>query len=214
MTYIPPHFAQNDASAMQALLRDFPLGTWVLSTADGLQAHHIPWVLDTTRGAHGTLLGHVARANTVWQELGFETLVVFQGPSAYISPNWYPSKREHGRAVPTYNYDVVHIHGVAQVVEDKAQTLAIMERLTNTFEAAQPKPWHVADAPPDYLEQMLAAIVAIEIPIDRWVGKRKASQNRSPADRAGVVQGLRESGDNAAMAHLLEKAGKVGIDPA
>ncbi|MFI4929443.1 MAG: FMN-binding negative transcriptional regulator [Burkholderiales bacterium] len=192
--YLPAHFEETRPEVLHALLRDHPLATWVVQSGDGLLVNHIPFLLDATRGPHGTLIGHVARANPVWRQLG-ASVAVFQGAQAYISPSWYPTKRAHGKVVPTWNYAVVHVHGAARAIEPPDEVLAIVTRLTQTHEAASAVPWAVTDAPADYIEQMLKAIVGIEIPIERWVGKWKASQNRSAPDRLGTVAGLQQRGD-------------------
>ena len=210
MTYLPKHFEVTDRATLFALVRAQPLATWVVSQSGELLVNHIPFWLDEARGEHGTLIGHVARANPVWQALGGPSVAVFQGADAYVSPNWYPSKQAHGKAVPTWNYATVHAHGVARVVDDRDALLAILNRLTNTHEASQPHPWQVADAPADYLDSMLKAIVGIEMPVERWIGKWKVSQNRDAADRAGVAQALAAQPGEAAqaMAALVTQAFK------
>ena len=208
MTYLPKHFEVTDATRVQALVRAQPLATWVLPQAGELLVNHVPFLLDAEAGEHGTLIGHVARANPVWQALssGVEAVLVFHGPQAYISPNWYPSKHATGKAVPTWNYAVVHAHGVPRAIDDKARVRDIVTRLTNLHEAGQRLPWQVADAPADYLDAMLGAIVGIEIPVRRWVGKWKISQNRPTPDRQGVAAGLLAgaSPDGIAMAALVQ----------
>lgn len=207
MTYLPKHFEENDTARIQALVREQPLATWVVQHGGQMLVNHVPFMLDAGRGEHGTLVGHVARANPVWQAIasGVEAVLVFHGPQAYISPNWYPSKHAHGKAVPTWNYAVVHAHGVPQAIDDKARVLAIVTRLTETHEATQALPWKVADAPADYLETMLNAIVGIEIPVSRWVGKWKVTQNRPATDQQGVAAGLKARGtaQGQAMAALV-----------
>ena len=158
---------------------------------------------------------HVARSNPVWRDFSREVaaLAIFQGAQSYVSPSWYPSKHEHGKAVPTYNYMVVHAYGKTQIVEDTAWLRALVTRLTDRYEAAQPLPWRVTDAPEDYIEKMLAAIVGIEIPVEKLIGKWKLSQNRSAADRTGVAAGLLQRGDDnatslASAINTLPRAGK------
>lgn len=208
--YIPPANSESDLAVLHALIRAHPLGTWVTLGAEGLIANHIPFLLDSTRGEQGTLVGHVARANPVWQQLSITvpSLVSFSGPEAYISPSWYPSKQAHGQAVPTWNYVVVHAHGLPRVIHDPAWLLAHVSQLAATHEAALPHPWQVSDAPADFIARLVGAIVGIEIPIARLEGKWKISQNRSPADQAGVVAGLRTQGTAAAqaMADLMAPA--------
>jgi transcriptional regulator len=176
--------------------------------------NHIPFLLDETRGEHGTLVGHVARANPVWQALQagpVAGVAVFSGPQAYVSPNWYPSKQAHGKEVPTYNFVAVHAHGIAQVVHETERLLDIVTRLTQRHEASQAAPWSVSDAPADYINKMLGAIVGIEIPVQRWVGKWKTSQNKPVPEQRGVAAGLTAHGGDseARMAQLI--AQKISV---
>ena len=193
--YLPSHFEETRPAVLQALLRQHPLGLLITQDAQGLPvADALPWLLDPGPDAAspGTLVGHVARANPLWQSasVGRPVLVVFQGPSAYVSPSGYPGKAEHGKVVPTWNYAMVQARGTLRVVDDAAAARALVSRLTAHHEAALPKPWAVADAPEDYISAMLRAIVAIEIPLTALVGKYKLSQNRPVADRQGVVAKL------------------------
>jgi transcriptional regulator len=205
--YMPAHFEETRIDVMHGLVRAHPLATWVVQGADGLVVNHIPFMIDAGRGPHGTLVGHVARANPIWQQLA-ASVAVFQGPQAYVSPNWYPSKHAHGKAVPTWNYAVVHAHGTPRAIEASDELLDIVTRLTRAHEGGQAAPWSVSDAPPEYIDQMLKAIVGIEIPIQRLVGKWKVTQNRSRADRLGTEAGLRQQGDaqSLAMAELVASA--------
>ena len=189
--YLPPHFEQHDPAVLHALMREHPLAALVSLGEDGLTADHLPLEFDATAGEHGTLFGHVARANPLWRvAAGAPVLAVFGGPQAYVSPSWYPSKAATHKVVPTWNYTVVHAHGVLEAVEDSPWLRALVGRLTDHFEAPRPVPWSVGDAPADYVQQMLRAIVGIRIPLTRLVGKWKVSQNRSEADRLGVADGL------------------------
>ena len=203
--YTPPHFAENDPAVLAALIGAHPLGAWVTTVDGALVVNHIPFLLRPDGGPHGTLVGHVARANDVWQRFAREpeSIVVFQGPEAYITPSWYATKREHGKVVPTWNYAVVHAHGTPRAIEDKDWLFALVTALTDSQEAGAAAPWKVTDAPAAFVRAQLGAIVGIEIPLRALVGKWKASQNRSPADRAGVVSGLLERG-NLAMADLVK----------
>lgn len=215
--YVPAHFEETRSEVLQALMREHPLATLVTASADGLVANHIPMEYDPEPAPFGMLRGHVARANpacSVWREVAQaspagEALAIFHGPQAYISPAWYPVKQEHGKVVPTWNYAVVHVHGPLRIVEDRQRLCAIVELLTDRHEAGQPHPWQVADAPSDYIEQMLNNIVGIEMPITKLVGKWKASQNRPAADRVGVISGLTEQSDTntntRAMANLVKE---------
>jgi len=204
--YQPASFSNDDPSSLQALMRAHPLGTWVTLGDGGITANHVPFLFEPSMGPQGTLLAHVARANPVWQSAG-PSLVVFHGPQAYVSPNWYPSKAAHGKVVPTWNYAVVHVHGRARAVEDRDQLLALVSRLTREHEAGEPAPWQVADAPRDYIDQLLGAIVGIEIEVERIEGKWKMSQNRPADDRAGMAVGLRRAGGDeaAAVAALVSR---------
>jgi transcriptional regulator len=173
-------------------------------------ANHVPFYLDRTRGTHGTLMGHVARANTVWRLLSpaVPSVVMFQGTQSYITPNWYPGKAEHGKVVPTWNYVVAHAHGTARVMDDPDWMLDMLHRLTNSQEAHRASPWRVGDAPAGYIEKMMRGIVGIEIAIDRLEGKLKASQDEDWQDRQGTVQGLLSHPGEAsqAMAALVRNA--------
>jgi len=188
--YLPKHFEQADRDALVALMRERPLATLVIATPDGPTADLIPLEYVAEAGAHGTLRGHVARANPLWKHAGVQALAVFTGPDAYVSPNWYPSKREHGKVVPTWNYTMVQARGALRAVDDAPWLRALLGRLTDHHEAAQARPWSVNDAPEDFVQQTLRAIVGIEIELVSLVGKWKVSQNRSAADRRGVAEGL------------------------
>lgn len=205
--YIPKHFEERDMAVLHALIQSHPLGTWVTDVDRELVVNHIPFFVDSTRGPCGTLVGHVARANPVWKTISsqLESVVVFQGPQAYITPSWYVTKHEHGRVVPTWNYAVVHAHGRPHVIEDSDWLREHVETLTSAHESGQPAPWHVSDAPTSFIDTLLTAIVGIEIPIARLAGKWKASQNRSMPDRHGVISGLQERGDDESrqMARLV-----------
>jgi transcriptional regulator len=188
--YIPSHFAVTE-SEITAVLRTGGLAQLVTPTASGLVSTPLPLLFDEP---HGALVGHLARNNPHWSVTATgDSLAIFPGPQAYISPNWYPSKAEHGRAVPTWNYEVVHVHGRLVVHDDVDWLRAHVTALTDTHEAAQDHPWQVTDAPDDYLTGQLRAIVGIELQIARVEGKAKLSQNRSADDRAGVVAGLSAS---------------------
>ena len=208
--YVPEHFQESRVEVMHELIRDHPLGVLVTPGAGGLNANHIPLEIDAEPPPFGTLRGHVARANPVWRDYAadVEALVVFQGPAGYVTPSWYPTKRETGKVVPTYNYVAVHAYGPLRIVEDGAWLRELVERLTRRFEATRRDPWQVSDAPASYIDAQLRAIVGIEIPISRLLGKWKLSQNKSAADRAGVAQGLRASEESGAepLAGLVERS--------
>jgi transcriptional regulator len=192
--YLPQHFEQHDRAALAGLMQAHPLATLVSVGDDGPTADHIPLEFTAGDGPYGLLRGHVARANPVWQRAaGMPVLAVFCGPQAYVTPSWYPSKATTHKVVPTWNYTVVHAHGVLQVVDDAPWLRALVGGLTDHHESARNAPWSVNDAPDDYVQQMLRAIVGIQIPVQRLVGKWKISQNRSEPDRLGVADGLGSS---------------------
>lgn len=204
--YLPAHFEESRSEVLHALLRAQPFATLVTQGADGVTADHLPLHLEPGVGPCGALQGHVARANPLWQQAAdSEVLAIFHGPQAYVTPSWYPGKREHGKAVPTWNYVVAHARGRLRVIDDAAWLRRQVEALVARHEAGFAEPWQIADAPPDYIDRMLTAIVGIEIVITSLVGKWKISQNQPAANRAGVVAGLRERGtaDALAMAELV-----------
>lgn len=207
--YLPAHFEETRIEVLRETIRLQPLGTLVTLSADGLNANHVPFEFDPKPAPFGTLRAHVARANPVWREIcgDVEPLVIFQGPQAYITPSWYPSKRETGKVVPTYNYMVVHAYGVMRAIEDTDWLRRFVGDLTNRFEAPRAQPWSVSDAPEDFIAAQLGAIVGIEISVTRLIGKWKVSQNRPAADQQGVISGLRESDDAVAgaMAAAVER---------
>jgi transcriptional regulator len=205
--YQPPHFREERAEVLHALMRAHPLATLV-TLADGrLDANHIPMLLDPARGPHGTLLAHIARANDLARrhDPDREVLVIFQGAEGYITPSWYETKRETGKVVPTWNYVTVHVHGRLKIVDDPIWLRAQITALTNTHEASRPAPWHVDDAPEPFVQSQIKGIVGLEIEITSLEGKWKVSQNRPMADREGVYAGLTERGD-VAMAALVKPA--------
>ncbi|PNV94464.1 FMN-binding negative transcriptional regulator [Pseudomonas protegens] len=195
--YLPRAFVDEDLARLQQLILGSRLATLVTWGALGLQASHLPLLLDPGQGANGTLYGHLAKANPQCAELaaGAEALVIFTGEDAYVSPSFYPSKAEHGKVVPTWNYVAVHAYGLPEVFSDPERLLKVVGGLTERHEAGRPQPWQVTDAPADYLEGMLRAIVGFALPIQRLEGKRKLSQNRSAEDIAGVREGLAASAD-------------------
>ena len=207
--YTPSAFALDDLPALHQQMLDTRLAILVTDGAHGLQASHLPLLLDPNEGPNGTLYGHLARANPHWHDLqaGAEALVIFAGADAYVSPAFYPAKAEHGKVVPTWNYVAVHAYGKAEVFSDAERLLTLVSALTDRHESGRAQPWKVADAPTDYIDGMLKAIVGFALPIQRLEGKRKLSQNRSTADIAGVREGLAASPDphDQALAHLMPK---------
>jgi transcriptional regulator len=195
--YEPPLHRQDDLAAQHALIRAHPLALLISYGPSGLLASSVPFTLVDDGSRFGMLRCHVARANPQWRDLqaASEALIVFQGPDAYITPSWYATKRETGKVVPTWNYLMVQARGAPRVVETAEWLRAQIEQLTNEREGRREKPWAVGDAPEDFIAQQMRAIVGVEIPVADMRGKWKASQNRNDADRAGVVEGLGETGD-------------------
>jgi len=209
--YMPSHFAETRVEVLHELVRAHPFGALVVVASHGLDANHIPFEIDPRPAPLGTLRGHVARANPVWRDFSpdVEALVMFQGPHTYVSPAWYPTKREHGKVVPTWNYAVVHAHGPLRVIEDRKWLRQFVDQLTQRYEAPRAEPWKVSDAPADFIETLIGSIVGIEIQIARLAGKWKVSQNRPEQDRDGVAEGLRQQPGEMqkAMARLVQKKG-------
>lgn len=185
--YTPSYFRESRLEPMHGLIRAYPFATVVAHTAAGLQANHLPFAL-----VGEVLHGHVARGNELAQLDGVEVLLVFQGPDGYISPNWYPTKHETGREVPTWDYAVVHVHGRLRVIDDAAWMRRLLETLTDHHEADQSQPWKISDAPEDHIEKSLRAIIGLEVAIERIEGKFKLNQNHPARNQAGVIAGLRE----------------------
>lgn len=207
--YVPSQFEETRLPALHAAMRDAGLATLVTDGPGGLEANHVPVLLDAARGPFGTLLGHVARANPVWRGSPEHrrALAVFLGPDVYVTPSWYPTKRRTGEVVPTWNYVAVHAHGTLRFFEDEARLLAIVTGLTERREAGRAEPWAVADAPEAYVRGMLRGIVGFELAIERLEGKRKMSQNRSAEDRAGVAEGLAREGRTEVAALVAGASG-------
>jgi transcriptional regulator len=208
--YLPRHFEETDGRVLHQFIRTHPFGALVTATNGGLDANHIPFVLESEPTPHGTLRGHIARANPLWRECSATTqaMVLFQGENAFVSPSWYPSKQETGKVVPTWNYVVVHAHGPLRFIDDAAWVRAHVETLTNQHEHERAAPWRVTDAPADFIDRLVQELVGLEIPIARLAGKWKVSQNRSERDREGVVDGLTAEGTDSAatMADFVRRA--------
>jgi transcriptional regulator len=207
--YIPRANEENRVSVMQALMVSHPLATLVTLGDSGLFASHIPMVLDNDGSQFGVLKGHLSRANRQWRDFvpTVDALAIFAGHQHYISPNWYPGTREHGKEVPTWNYVVVHAYGPLKVIQDHDWLLTNVEKLTNIHEAGSPVPWKVSDAPKEFIKSQLNGIVGLELPIQRLQGKWKVSQNRTESERKGVVEGLSKlnSPGSLAMKALMEE---------
>src|ERR1700761_5573577 len=206
--YTPKAFEVTDLALLHSAMKQSELATLVTMTNHGLVATHLPLLLDTTRGQYGTLTGHVSRANLQWKETdpAAEALIIFLGPDSYVSPNWYPAKRETGRVVPTWNYAAIHAYGRITFIEDTEWLRTMVTDLTKKHEASFPAPWQVSDAPAVYIDSQLKAIVGFEFQILRLEGKQKFNQNRSVEDSLGVIQGLRALEDErkTQVAELME----------
>ena len=204
--YTPAHFRVTDPAALHRIIAAHPLGVLVTSHEGSLDANHIPFEFDPAIGPLGRLSAHVARANPVWQQCltGADVLVIFRGKESYISPNWYPSKHETHRQVPTWNYEVGHAHGRLRVRDDEKFLRGVLARLTRVHEAQEPRPWKMGDSAPEYIDMMLRAVVGLEIDITALEGKSKLSQNREPRDVAGAAQMLRLRGSDE-LAQSMEK---------
>ena len=204
--YLPPAFREDDPAATHAAIRAARLAQLVSATAEGLIATPLPMLLDAAEGEQGVLYGHVSAANPHWQSgpIG-ESLAIFMGPDAYVSPSWYPTKQDGGKVVPTWNYVAVHAYGIAEFFRDPDRLADVVTRLTERHEAGRAHPWAVSDAPADFVAAQLRGIVGVRLPIARVQAKRKLSQNRNPADRAGAIAGLAASADPAdrALAALM-----------
>ncbi|MFT5132132.1 MAG: transcriptional regulator [Gammaproteobacteria bacterium] len=211
--YVPNYNEENDVPTLHSFMEANPLGAWTTIVHGNIAANHIPLLLHKNRGELGTLVGHVARSNDIWQ--GFstekESLVIFQGAQSYMSPNWYPSKHVDGKGVPTWCYMVVHAHGIPRKIEDPEWLLQHVNELANTHESKQSLPWKVSDAPGDFIDMLIKGIVGIEIPIGTLKGKWKLDQNRSEPDNFGIIAGLKSTDDPQAhrMAEQLSQQVKL-----
>ncbi len=201
--YQPAHYAETRTEELHRLIAEHPLGALVVRGPGGLDANHIPFEMDAAAGGQGRLIAHVARANPVWKEIpdGSDVLVIFRAAEAYISPNWYPSKHEQHRQVPTWNYRVVHVHGKLRIRDDEKFVRGVVARLTRRHESdagkmrGAPAPWKMGDSAPEFIDQMVSMIVGIEVEIARLEGKWKLSQNKEARDRANAAAELRKRGD-------------------
>jgi transcriptional regulator len=206
--YLPPHFREDRLDVQHQLIRAHPLGLLISAGPSGLLANPVPFLIVPDASEHGTLRCHVSRANPQWRDLEHvdECLVVFQGPQDYVTPSWYETKRETGKVVPTWNYATVHAWGRPRMIEDETWLRHQIEALTRSREALRPEPWHVEDAPAEYVQAQIKAIIGVEIPIARIEGKWKMSQNRPEPDRNGVIAGYRAQGPSStAIADLVSE---------
>ncbi|SAK80146.1 transcriptional regulator [Caballeronia pedi] len=205
--YIPPHFAETRPEELHRIISAHALGVLVTHGESGLDANHIPFEFDPAQGKHGLLTAHVARANDVWQRCptGTPVMVIFRGAEGYISPNWYPSKHETHRQVPTWNYEVVHAHGVLTVRDDEQFVRGLVARLTRRHEANEPRPWKMGDSEREFIDGMLRNIVGIEIAVTSLVGKSKLSQNKEARDRLNAADTLKSRG-NQELGEAMSRA--------
>ena len=207
--YVPPAVRMEDLPDLHGAMRAARLATLVTATAEGLMATPLPLLLVPEEGELGTLYGHLARANPQWERAALgEALAIFPGPDAYVTPSWYAAKREHGRVVPTWNYETVHAYGVAEFFEEEERLLEAVTRLTALHEGGRAEPWAVTDAPERFVRGQLRGIVGLRLPVARLEGKRKMSQNRSAEDHAGVAAGLAES-DSPVDRAVAERVGAL-----
>ena len=209
--YNPEHFRESRSEVLLAFIAKHPLATLVANTAQGLTANHIPLLWHSLADGSNVLRGHIARANTIWRTVdrGASVLAIFTGADHYISPRWYPSKRDDSKVVPTWNYAAVHVRGYIRFIEDAAWLRAMVESLTDAHEGRDADRWHVSDAPASYIDAMLRAIVGFEINVTGLEGKFKGSQNRSVEDRANVARSLQAAGSEASAVDELVP----GVDP-
>lgn len=207
--YLPKIHEETRLDILHELIRAHSLGTWVTADETDLNVNHIPFLVDSKCGSFGTLVGHVARANPVWKAplSALPSVIIFRGPQTYISPSWYPSKHQHGKAVPTWNYAVVTVHGQPEFIDDKAWLYEQLSQLTDTHEVSQALPWKIGDAPAEFTEKLMSLTVGVKIPIQRIEGKWKTNQKRPEPDKMGVIAGLLGQGDNdsVAMASLIQQ---------
>lgn len=205
--YIPAHFAESRPEEMHRIMRDHPLGALVTHGSAGLDADHIPFEFDAQAGPQGTLIAHVARSSTLWRRCpsGTPVMVIFRGAEGYISPNWYPSKHESHRQVPTWNYQVVHAHGTITVHDDQRFVRRVVAQLTRRHESQEPRPWKMGDSAPEYINSMLRNIVGIEIAVTSLVSKVKLSQNRELRDRLGAADSL-DTRNQGNLAQAMRRA--------
>jgi transcriptional regulator len=211
--YVKSQFRETRTEVLHGLARAHPLATFITSVNGEIVVNHMPFVVSTRGGEYGTLKGHLPRENPVWRALdgSLEAVAVFQGPEAYISPSWCPSKQAHGKVVPTWNYAVVHARGRPRVIEDSDWLCAHLNELTDEHESAQVAPWKVSDAPEDFIARMIDHLVGVEMPISSLLGKWKVSQNRPAEDRRGVSAGLRARSDDRSLA--MERLVMDRLDP-
>lgn len=205
--YSPKHFQEHDEDNLIELIAQYPFASLITYAGSDIKVDHLPFYLEK-KDNKKTLFSHIAKANPLWKSLknGSEALIIFSGPNCYISPNYYPTKQENGRVVPTWNYVAVHVKGSIRFIHEDKSKLSLVSNLTNLHEAEQKAPWSVNDAPSSYIDKMLSAIVGIEIEVTSMLGKRKVSQNQSESNQQGVIKGLLSETDphSHKMAELVK----------
>ena len=200
--YLPKKFEEKATETLHTLINNYPFGALIINCDGEIVANHMPFLFEPSRGDFGALNCHVAKANSVWRSMSEDTecLVIFQGPDCYISPSWYPSKRHHGKAVPTWDYVVVHARGYPKVIDNSEWLINHVSDLSSMHEVNRPNPWKVSDAPVEYINRMIGAIIGIEITISKLSGKWKVSQNRPKSDQLGILAGLETEDSQGARA--------------
>ena len=207
--YVQTLFEEKRAHVMHELMQRYSLGSLILMTPSGMETNSLPMEVDTSSGEFGTLRCHFGRSNPIWKNLihGMDAMVIFQGPNAYISPRWYVAGQKSKKALPSWNFAVVHAYGTPQVVDDKSWLLKHLAALVAQNECRQPMPWSLAEAPVDFVQQAAEQLIGVEIPITKLVGKWLVSQQRTVADRESLVSALRGCPHDisAAVADLIEQ---------
>lgn len=206
--YIPPAFRLEELPVIHGLMREARSATLVTATEEGVVGTPLPMMVDESEGQYGTLYAHVARANPQWKLAPTaEAMAIFSGPEAYVTPSWYATKAETHKVVPTWNYIAVHAYGPVEFFDDAERLLDVVTRLTSLHERPRSEPWAVSDAPSDFIAAQLRGIIGVRLPITRLDAKRKMSQNRNAADRAGVIEGLAtsERAEDRVVAALIPK---------
>lgn len=195
--HIPSKFKQNDEKQLKSMMREYPFATLITHSESGIEATHLPVIITNTQGKD-IVQAHIAKANNIWQSTkeGADVLLIFNGPNCYISPNYYPTKKESGKAVPTWNYVAVHVRGKIAFIHDEQWIYNMIDALTTEHEYEQETPWSMSDAPQSYIKKMLPAIVGIEITIDSMEGQWKLSQNQPEINKTGILQGLAKKDNN------------------
>ena len=206
--FTPSHFIEDRLDVLHGMIDRSRLATLVTQGGNGLLASHVPVMLDPAGGPNGSLYGHLSRGNS--QGLGSDpaipALAIFTGPDAYITPSWYPTKQQHGKVVPTWNYVAVHAYGEIEFFDDAPRLLELVTRLTDKHETGRAEPWAVSDAPADYIDAQLKGIIGFRLAISRLEGKSKMSQNKSDEDRSGVIDGLKDDGEHAVVDIMSESS--------